>query len=112
MTSANSNAAGDCPTTSMAGTSMATPITAGATALIRQYLRQGYFPTGQKGNQNGEEDGVPQYQVVIPPHPMRGQCTPNAPRAQCTRTPNARRTELPRLPFLVVARARTCRRAR
>ena len=62
VTSANSNAAGDCPTTSMAGTSMATPITAGATALIRQYFRQGYFPTGQKGNQNGEQNGVPTYE--------------------------------------------------
>eukprot|EP00808_Paulinella_micropora_P019306 g20204.t1 len=31
---------------SMAGTSMATPITAGAAALVRQYYRQGYYPSG------------------------------------------------------------------
>ena len=39
--SANSNAPGECPIASLAGTSMATPITAGDVALIRQYLREG-----------------------------------------------------------------------
>jgi hypothetical protein len=52
--SANSNADGDCPVTQMAGTSMATPITAGDVALIRQYFRQGFFPTGQENNNNGK----------------------------------------------------------
>lgn len=33
---------------SESGTSMATPATAGATALIVQYLREGYYPTGIK----------------------------------------------------------------
>mmetsp|Transcript_38117 Transcript_38117/g.61721 ORF Transcript_38117/g.61721 Transcript_38117/m.61721 type:complete len:925 (-) Transcript_38117:230-3004(-) len=33
---------------SLQGTSMATPITAGAIALIRQYFREGWFPSGTK----------------------------------------------------------------
>jgi len=51
VTSANSNAdgAGECATTEMAGTSMATPVTAGAVALVRQYLREGFHPLGVKG---------------------------------------------------------------
>ena len=53
ISSANSNAAGDCPITEMAGTSMATPITAGNVALIRQYLREGFWPEGERGNDLG-----------------------------------------------------------
>ena len=53
ISSANSNADGDCPITEMAGTSMATPITAGNVALIRQYLREGFYPTGKRGNDLG-----------------------------------------------------------
>lgn len=49
VTSANSNSAGDCPVTEMAGTSMATPVTAGAVGLVRQFLREGYYPSGRKG---------------------------------------------------------------
>ena len=49
VNSANSNSPGDCPITSMAGTSMATPITAGDVALIRQYFREGFFPGGTPG---------------------------------------------------------------
>lgn len=52
VTSANSNAAtaaNPCPLTGMAGTSMATPITAGDVALVRQYFREGWYPTGTKG---------------------------------------------------------------
>jgi len=52
VTSANSNSAGDCPITEMAGTSMATPVTAGDVALIRQYLREGWYPTGAKNSAN------------------------------------------------------------
>merc|ERR1719473_2615453 len=33
----------------MAGTSMATPVTTGNTALVRQYFREGWFPVGEKG---------------------------------------------------------------
>merc|ERR1719203_2454083 len=40
--SANSNDNAECGTTVMSGTSMATPVTAGAVALVRQYLREGY----------------------------------------------------------------------
>jgi len=53
VTSSNSNADGDCPITEMAGTSMATPVTAGDVALIRQYLREGFYPSGERGNDLG-----------------------------------------------------------
>jgi len=53
VSSANSNSAGDCPITIMAGTSMATPVTAGAVALVRQFFREGYYPTGEKGGTGG-----------------------------------------------------------
>ena len=33
----------------MSGTSMATPIVAGAAALVRQYLKDGYYPSGRRG---------------------------------------------------------------
>ena len=32
-----------------AGTSMATPVVAGASTLVRQYFSQGYYPCGIKG---------------------------------------------------------------
>ena len=35
-----------CGTKSLSGTSMATPIVAGAAALVRQYLREGFYPGG------------------------------------------------------------------
>eukprot|EP00897_Mesotaenium_endlicherianum_P002491 jgi/Mesen1/226/ME1141325C07687 len=37
-----------CATTVMSGTSMATPLTAGAAALVRQYYTDGFYPTGRK----------------------------------------------------------------
>jgi len=37
----------------MAGTSMACPIAAGACALLRQYLTEGWYPTGTKVETNG-----------------------------------------------------------
>ncbi|MFZ2071431.1 MAG: S8 family serine peptidase [Halobacteriota archaeon] len=36
----------NCDVVSMSGTSMSTPTTAGAAALIRQYFIEGYYPTG------------------------------------------------------------------
>lgn len=36
----------------MAGTSMATPVTAGSAALVRQYFREGWYPTGSKNVNN------------------------------------------------------------
>ena len=34
----------------MSGTSMATPITAGGLALLRQYFTDGFYPTGVKNS--------------------------------------------------------------
>jgi subtilisin family serine protease len=48
--SATSN---NCGTTSLSGTSMATPGAAGLTALIRQYFTDGWYPTGSKVAANG-----------------------------------------------------------
>ena len=53
ISSSNSNSPGDCPIVEMAGTSMATPITAGDVALIRQYLREGFYPSGERGKDLG-----------------------------------------------------------
>jgi hypothetical protein len=43
----------DNGTQSMDGTSMATPLTAGATALLRQYFTDGWYPSGTKVTANG-----------------------------------------------------------
>lgn len=56
VTSANSwgNPVKDqCTTVGMSGTSMATPVLAGHTALIRQYFLEGYYPTGRKTSSDG-----------------------------------------------------------
>ncbi|PSC76615.1 Serine protease ABC transporter B family tagA isoform A [Micractinium conductrix] len=39
--------ADDCGLVTYAGTSMATPVVAGAAALVRQYYMQGFYPSGQ-----------------------------------------------------------------
>jgi hypothetical protein len=52
VNAADSIGTGSCPTTDMSGTSMATPMTAGIAALARQYLEEGYYPTGVKTNAN------------------------------------------------------------
>lgn len=39
--------------TTMTGTSMATPIVAGSTALVRQYYMDGWYPSGDTDEQNG-----------------------------------------------------------
>ncbi len=49
----SANGGVDVGTLSMQGTSMACPITAGATALIRQYFTEGWYPTGTKIAANG-----------------------------------------------------------
>eukprot|EP00887_Chlorella_sp_A99_P001740 scaffold19.g1740.t1 len=41
-----------CGTTTMAGTSMATPVVAGSAALVRQYYLDGWYPSGQKNAAN------------------------------------------------------------
>jgi len=47
----NNNTTVDNPTAkNMSGTSMATPITAGGLALLRQYFTDGFYPTGLKNN--------------------------------------------------------------
>ncbi len=38
-----------CGTRTSSGTSMATPTAAGLAALVREYLRRGFYPTGQDG---------------------------------------------------------------
>ena len=45
-------ATNNCSTTTMSGTSMATPGAAGLTALIRQYYTDGWYPTGAKNSLN------------------------------------------------------------
>lgn len=51
VTSAYSS--GDASYVSFSGTSMATPAMAGATALMRQYVTEGWYPTGTKVPANG-----------------------------------------------------------
>jgi subtilisin family serine protease len=47
-----STATNNCSTTTMSGTSMATPGAAGLTALIRQYYTDGWYPTGAQNSLN------------------------------------------------------------
>lgn len=42
-----------CGTRTLSGTSMATPTTAGAVALIRQYYAEGFYPSGQANAADG-----------------------------------------------------------
>lgn len=43
---------GSCKTQSLSGTSMATPSLAGASALVRQYFMEGYYPSGSANPEN------------------------------------------------------------
>ena len=42
-----------CSVTTIAGTSMATPVVAGAAALIRQYFTDGFYPSGARNQRDG-----------------------------------------------------------
>ena len=44
---------GHCSFVDMAGTSMATPVTAGAAALVQQYFEDGFYPKGKKTPSDG-----------------------------------------------------------
>ena len=44
-----------CTTAALSGTSMATPTLAGAAALVRQYLQEGWYPSGTKVAEDGFE---------------------------------------------------------
>jgi len=50
---------------SMAGTSMATPVTAGTAALIRQYFVDGYYPSGEKNEANSRNPSGALVKAVI-----------------------------------------------
>ncbi|MFN0152048.1 MAG: S8 family serine peptidase [bacterium] len=52
-TVSSANGAGDTGYQSLTGTSMSSPTMAGATALIRQYLMDGWYPTGGAVGGNG-----------------------------------------------------------
>ena len=45
----------NCAVTRIAGTSMATPVAAGAAALVRQYFTDGFYPTGERTPRDGFE---------------------------------------------------------
>ena len=42
-----------CGMSRKSGTSMATPVISGVTALVRQYFVQGYYPDGEKNPSRG-----------------------------------------------------------
>ena len=44
----------ECTTERISGTSMATPLVAGITAIVRQYLMDGHYPGGEKGSSEAE----------------------------------------------------------
>jgi len=48
--SAKNKKNGNCDTVEFSGTSMATPATAGAAALVRQYFKEGWYGDGTKGS--------------------------------------------------------------
>lgn len=50
---ASAKAGTSCSTTYFSGTSMATPVVAGNAALIQQYFKEGFYPTGTPVPENG-----------------------------------------------------------
>ncbi|KDD71411.1 hypothetical protein H632_c5088p0, partial [Helicosporidium sp. ATCC 50920] len=49
----SSRAGSGCELAGMLGTSMATPLVAGAAALVRQYYMEGYYPSGERNASAG-----------------------------------------------------------
>jgi len=52
-TVASAKAGTECQTSIYGGTSMATPVVAGSAALVQQYFRDGFYPTGVSLPENG-----------------------------------------------------------
>jgi subtilisin family serine protease len=61
----SANAGTTCSLLSMAGTSMATPIMAGTAALVRQYFRLGYYPTGAATGANAMRPSAALLKAVL-----------------------------------------------
>ena len=57
--------ASECSTTSKTGTSMATPILAGAAALARQYFTDGFYPSGVPTPKDGLEPSAALLRAVL-----------------------------------------------
>jgi len=58
-------AVGQCGTRTMQGTSMATPVAAGAGALVRDYFSRGYYPSGAPTPAAGFEPGGALVKAVL-----------------------------------------------
>lgn len=54
-----------CPLRTMQGTSMATPVVAGAAALVRSYFAQGFYPTGSPDLARAHEPGGALVKAVL-----------------------------------------------
>ena len=64
----------NCAVTRIAGTSMATPVAAGAAALVRQYFTDGFYPTGARTPRDGFEPtgALVKATLLNGAEPMRG----------------------------------------